>query len=408
MTTLNKLDKNDLQPETHVGDCLMIMKSMASDSIDLIYLDPPFYSQRNHRLISKSGQEYTFSDTWSSRGEYLEYMKDRLVEMQRVLSHNGSIYLHCDSSAVHYLKVLMDDVFGEDNFQNEIIWTYRKWSNSRKGYLNCHQNILFYTKSKDFYFNRQYVNYSLTTNIDQILQLREKNKSGKTIYKRDELGEVVLSSQKKGVPLSDVWDIPFLNPRAKERVGYPTQKPLELIERIIGISSQEGDIVLDPFCGSGTTLVAAKRLGRYPIGVDINQEAIVLTRERLKSMVKTESFLLRNGISFYDNKDNESKSILKCIDCDVVQRNKGLDAILKKTYNNKPIGLKIQKKNEALELSVSLLHNAICKKNLELGILVKTNHQQELFHSIVPHNVLIVNSFNVELERVINEYAQQS
>ena len=206
----------------------------------------------------------------------MKYMRERLIELKRVLKKSGSIFLHCDSSASHYLKVLMDEVFGENNFQNEIIWTYRRWSNSRKGLLPAHQTIFFYSKSNRFSFNYEYGEYSPTTNLDQILQERERNDCGKSIYKRGDDGTVVLAKEKKGVPISDVWEIPFLNPKAKERTGYPTQKPIELLERIIRISTNEGDCVLDPFCGSGTTLVAAKLLGRKYIGIDTNPDAIEL------------------------------------------------------------------------------------------------------------------------------------
>src|SRR5699024_9228610 len=137
------------------------------------------------------------------------------------------------------------------------IWAYKRWSNSKKGLLNNHQNIYFYSKSKSFKFNTMYTDYSPTTNLDQILQARMRDEHAKSKYKTDENGQVVLGKEKKGVPLSDIWNIPYLNPKAKERTGYPTQKPILLLEQIIKIATDEGDTVLDPFCGSGTTLVAA-------------------------------------------------------------------------------------------------------------------------------------------------------
>lgn len=158
------------------------------------------------------------------------------------------------------MRIILDDEFGESNFRSEIIWAYKRWSNAKKGLLSGHQTIFFYSKTDNFKFNTMYTEYSPTTNVDQILQERVRNSAGKASYKYDKKGDIVIAKEKKGVPLSDVWEIPFLNPKARERTGYPTQKPVELLEKIIKISTDEGDSVFDPFCGSGTTLVAAKIL----------------------------------------------------------------------------------------------------------------------------------------------------
>jgi site-specific DNA-methyltransferase (adenine-specific) len=128
---------------------------------------------------------------------------------------------------------VLDQVFGVENFQSEIIWSYKRWSNSKKGLLNNHQTIFFYSKTKEFKFNQKYDDYSASTNIDQIVQLRERDTRNKAVYKKNDDGTPVLCATKKGVPMGDVWDIPYLNPKAKERVSYPTQKPILLLERII-------------------------------------------------------------------------------------------------------------------------------------------------------------------------------
>ena len=266
------------------GDCLFELKNIKDNSIDLIYLDPPFYTQKKQKLskkINSSFFSYEFEDNWGSLEEYLNFMKLRLLECKRVLKYSGSIFLHCDRNACHYLKTLMDEIFGEKNFRSEIIWSYRRWSNSKKGLLNSHQNIYYYSKSDEYKFNMLYTPYSYTTNIDQILQNRIKDRNGITTYQKDENGQIVANFDKKGVPLSDVWEIPYLNPKANERNGYPTQKPILLLEQIIKISTDEGDIVLYPFCGSGTTLAAAKLLNRNYIGFDISQKAIDLCNNRL-------------------------------------------------------------------------------------------------------------------------------
>ncbi len=161
--------------EVILGDCLENLKNMKSNSIDMIYLDPPFFTQRTQKGIMKNTEKtLEFSDSWKSINEYLDYIKVRLIEMKRVLKNTGSIFLHCDKIASHYLRVLLDEVFGFTNFQSEIIWSYKRWSNSKKGLLNSHQNIYFYSKSKNFKFNTIYTDYSATTNIDQILQQRKR------------------------------------------------------------------------------------------------------------------------------------------------------------------------------------------------------------------------------------------
>ena len=311
------------------SDCLQVMKGISDESVDMIYLDPPFYTQKVQSLSDTNGRKYAFSDIWYSIDEYLSYMSLRIKEMKRILKSTGGIFLHCDVSASHHLRILLDDIFGAENFKNEIIWSYKRWSNSQQGLLPAHQTIFYYIKGKHYKFNTLYGNYSATTNIDQILQERERNGIGKTVYKRDNKGNVIVAKEKKGVPISDVWEIPFLNPKAKERTGYPTQKPIELLERIIKISTDEGDLILDPFCGSGTTLVSAKLLGRDYIGIDINKDAIEISKKRLIKPYKTSSILLKVGEKAYETKTEEELAILCQFECDIVQRNKGIDAFLK-------------------------------------------------------------------------------
>ena len=140
-----------------LNDCLKTMKMMEDESVDVIYLDPPFFTQRKQAGRLKNSEKILeFNDLWKSIDEYMEFMKARLVEMRRVLKKTGSIFLHCDKTASHYLRVLLDQVFGMDKFQSEIIWAYRRWSNSKKGLLNAHQNIYFYSKTNNFKFNTLY------------------------------------------------------------------------------------------------------------------------------------------------------------------------------------------------------------------------------------------------------------
>jgi len=307
----------------YYGDCLTIMQQdMEAESIDLIYLDPPFNSKRNYHTIYKDHtgnplpeQVEAFCDQWvldSARkraikalqatmlnarvgidhhgaelvhtlisklqetqpklAAYLSYMTERLIWMKKVLKPTGSIYLHCDPTASHYIKMVMDVVFGHTRFRNEIVWTYGLGGSSKRCYSRKHDIILFYSKSNNYFFSKPQM---------PATSIRMKGKM-------------------KG--MLDVWtDIPTINNMAKERLGYPTQKPLKLLERIIKASSNEGDVVFDPFCGCATTIEAAHRLGRQWIGIDIAIHAIkrvakVRLEERL-GLVENRHFLVR-GIPY--------------------------------------------------------------------------------------------------------------
>lgn len=382
------------------GDCKTELKKIESNSIDLIYLDPPFFTQKKQSQKTRdNSKEYTFDDNWVSIEAYKNYIEERLVECSRVLKKTGSIFLHCDRSASHHLRIALDNVFGVNNFQSEIIWTYKRWSNAKKGLLNSHQVIYFYSKTADFKFNHIFENYSPTTNIDQIFQKRMRDANGKTKYKTNDVGGYELIQDKKGVPLSDVWDIPYLNPKANERVGYPTQKPILLLEKVIQLVTDERDVVLDPFCGSGTTLVAAKLLNRKFMGIDISDDAIQLTHQRVNNPIRTDSKLLKNGKDSYLNQDPEILQILKVIDATPVQRNKGIDGFLKIDNSAKPIPVKIQRFNETLEKAKQLLSQASNKNGFKIRILIKTNNLCEaaLFdfgQTSTPKDLLVVESIN--------------
>lgn len=380
-------------------DCLEGLKLLSNDSIDLIYLDPPFFTQQKQSLSDKEGNMYSFDDTWKNMDEYCNFLKVRFIEMKRVLKDTGSIFVHCDKTASHYIRIILDEVFGSNNFRSEIIWTYKRWSNSKKGLLNSHQNIYFYSKTDKFKFNMIYGDYSPTTNIDQIYQDRIKDKNGKTKYKTDEEGNIVSTTNKKGVPLSDTWEIPYLNPKAKERVGYPTQKPVLLLNRIITIASDEGDVVLDPFCGSGTTLVSSKELKRNYIGFDISKNACDISNKRLEEMIITDSDLLKKGKNSYKTKSDYEMKLLSFFDCDIVQRNKGLDAILKEKKDNSYVGIKIQKQEESIIESVSKLESALKKRKFLYGIVIKTHSSLIDSELDIPEGIKIIESLDYQLNK---------
>lgn len=388
----------------YIGDCLIELKKVSSESVDLVYIDPPFFTQKIQKSKTRdNSNEYRFTDTWEDLPSYKLFMKQRIEECRRVLKDTGSIFLHCDSSASHYLRVILDDVFGAENFRSEIIWTYRRWSNSKRGLLNAHQTIYFYSKSERYKFNVLYTDYSPTTNIDQILQERERNEHGKSIYKRDTKGNIIWGKEKKGVPLSNVWEIPYLNPKAAERAGYPTQKPILLLERIIQITTDEGDIVLDPMCGSGTTLVAANILRRNWIGIDCLPEAVELTKARLDTPIKTISRLLEVGKEAYLNQGDKARIILDSIDALTVQRNNGIDGFLKVRHFGTPIAIRIQRENESLEDARRHLLKASITKGCMLKILIQTT--PDLYTAISNTKTLDDNLLIIEnTELTINQW----
>ena len=288
------------------GDNLLFLRGINSETIDLIATDPPFNKGRDfHATPDSLAAGAKFQDRWSwaddvegewvdqitddwpnvmtvinaaresygdDMGAFLCFMGVRLLEMRRVLRSTGSIYLHCDPTASHYLKQLMDAVFGKRNFQNEIVWHYRRWTGQAKRFQRLHDNILFYSKSStDRTFNVQYDPYTKKS--------LKRKQHYHTRIKGDDV--YVTSIDARGVRAGDVWQIPVLNSQSKERTGYPTQKPLELYELLVKASSTTGDVVLDPFAGCATTPIAAERLGRQWIGMDIWDGAYEVVIQRL-------------------------------------------------------------------------------------------------------------------------------
>ncbi|MGZ3610433.1 MAG: DNA-methyltransferase [Ktedonobacteraceae bacterium] len=397
------------------GDCLSWLKTIDPGSIDLVYLDPPFFTQKVQKSKTRDNtQEYCFSDTWAHIEEYITFLKLRIEQCRRVLRDSGSIFVHCDSSASHHIRLILDETFGSGNFQSEIIWVYKRWSNAKRGLLNAHQTIFFYSKSDTFKFNIIHTEYSPTTNIDQILHQRERNQHGKSAYKKDDQGRAVLGKEKCGVPLSNVWEIPYLNPKANERTGYPTQKPLLLLEKIIEIATVKGDVVLDPMCGSGTSLVAAALMERHWIGIDTEPTAIELAMARLDNPQKTVSRLLEIGKEAYRKQDVKTRNVLEAMNALIVERNNGLDGFLKVHYLDAPVAIRIQKENESLEEARRLLLQASATKGCIVKILVRTqaaeNQPQSIDNDpeIIDSNVLIIDSHELMIQQWLEKKKMQS
>ena len=364
------------------GDNLKVLREYLPDeSVDLIYLDPPFNSNRNYNVLFKDergtdseAQIVAFEDTWhwnetaqhtyddlrrqapehvartiealhdlvgnNQMMAYLVMMAVRLVELHRVLKSSGSLYLHCDPKASHYLKIVLDTIFGPEQFRNEIIWKRTSARSDSHRWNHIHDTLLFYTKSERYTWNTQYTSYGKEYTDDfyryaetetgrryasdnltasgtregssgdtwRGIDVRAKGLHWKyTTDRLDELdseGRIIWPNRPEGVPRykryldempgvaaqSIITDIPPLSAHSREKLGYPTQKPLALLERIIQASSNPGDVVLDPFCGCGTAVAAAQKLGRRWIGIDITHLSIALQKYRLQEMFPESKF----------------------------------------------------------------------------------------------------------------------
>jgi site-specific DNA-methyltransferase (adenine-specific) len=387
---------------------LEIARELPSGMARLLYLDPPFLTQKTHSLRTRDRtQEFAFEDLWSSHEDYAQFLRPRLREFHRIVADDGSLFFHCDRRASHIARALLDDTFGQENFRSEIIWHYRRWSNSQRTLLPAHQTLYFYSKSEKYVFNPIYGEYSPSTNVDQILQRRTRDGHGKAAYDRDESGVVVSGDPKRGVPLCDVWDIPFLNPKAKERTGYPTQKPVLLLERIISLVTAPGDLVVDPFCGSGTTLVAAVLTGRQAIGIDSSQDAVVLARGRLANPEKTESPLLDAGRESYRAANDGALALLDGLACLPVQRNSGIDAILAENFRGRPIPVRVQRNHESVSEAAGALASAGRTKHAEVMVLVVTHRGGDLpLGEALPAGVIAVDSPSLQVREVLERKRQ--
>jgi len=317
----------------YCGDNLEQLKKLPDTCVDLIYIDPPFNSNRNYEVFwGETKEKRSFADRHASTQAYIEYMRPRCVELSRVLKKTGSFYYHCDWHASHYVKVMLDVIFGQNNFQSEIIWrrTLAKGL-AFTGFPNNHDSIFLYGGGGEPIFNRPYIRYDLNDLDEKTLskysqfdesgrryqltsllnpsnnrpnltyeflgvtrvwrwtkeRMEQAHKDGRVVQPKP--GGVPREKryldEQEGRPIDTMWiDIPPVNSQADERLGYPTQKPLALLERVINASCNPNDIVLDAFCGCGTALVAAQNLGRQWIGIDISPTACRVMSKRMRDM----------------------------------------------------------------------------------------------------------------------------
>ncbi len=275
----------------YCGDNWEVMQRLPAESIDLIYIDPPFFSNRQHEIIWGNGAELrAFGDRWKGGiNVYVQWMKERLMEMHRLLKPTGTIYVHLDWHAVHYVKCEMDNIFGMKNFLNEIIWCYNVGGKSQRHWARKHDSLLFYSKSNEWFFDGKTVGFTRDTGEKSFGGKMGVDENGrkyqdKLVKSTGKYYRYYLDEPK--IP-EDWWtDINSIQSQSKERLGYPTQKPKELLERIIKASSNEGDVVADFFVGGGTTIAVAERLGRRWIGCDVSPVACKLARRRVAKLIK--------------------------------------------------------------------------------------------------------------------------
>jgi DNA modification methylase len=274
----------------YVGDNLHALTELARTepaSVTLAYLDPPFltgrsFEKKTTKARGGSAPEFAFDDHWKDRAEYLQTLADRLICIRELLAPWGSVVIHVDPKTSHYIKVLCDEIFGDDAFASEIVWRYRRWPSRTPNFQRVHDVLLRYRRDPTAVprFTQLYEPLAAST------QATWGTKKQRAVV--GAAGERLRSSstadESRGVPMGDVWDIGVIAPVARERTGYPSQKPEALLERVVEALSAPGDRVLDCYAGSGTTLAVARRLGRSFVGMDASPVAFTTLRARLEAM----------------------------------------------------------------------------------------------------------------------------
>lgn len=457
----------------YYGDNLGVLREfIGGDSVDLIYLDPPFNSNRNYNVLfghagpGAASQIHAFEDTWTWTHEtegayaellaaggptsdaveacyrllggpsemlaYLVMMAARLEELRRVLRPTGSLYLHCDPVASHYLKVLLDAIFGASNFRNEIVWrrTAAK-GDARRKFGSVHDVLLVYGKSPETFFapvsrvpdpaylarfelddgdgrgpyqsapldspnprpnlTYEYKGYAPPTKGWRVSEavMRQLDEEGRLIFPRSSGGrirrKVYLEDQEGGPNAGDVWtDIPPLQGKSAERLGYPTQKPIALLERIILASSNAGDVVLDPFCGCGTTIDAAEALGRRWIGIDVSFLAVDLVKTRMidrhpnadfavlgipNDLASAKSLFGRNAFDF----ERWAVSLVRGTPNEKQRNDKGSDGTIRVMLNARDVGRVVVSVKGGVQLNPSMVRDLIgtvSGQRADMGVLI--------------------------------------
>lgn len=309
-----KLNKNasEWRNKLFWGENLEVLYHLLNEfeeKIDLIYIDPPFFSGNNYEIEIEDGNKIynsiAYYDHWDNNlDSYLQMLYERINLFRKLLSKKGLLFIHSDWHANHFLRLILDEIFGSNKFVNNIIWYYyNKYSAGKKNLPRAHDTILVYSKSNKYTFNQIRI-----PREKPIKQLKREMVKGVLKNAKDEKGHVIyrIVTDKK---MDDVWRIPCLQPASKEYSGFPTQKHHDLLERIIKIGSNEGDLVADFFCGSGTTLLMAEKLKRKWIGCDISEYSIYLTRKRILNYQEVNN--INNKFEFLIDNDLEKKKLIE-------------------------------------------------------------------------------------------------
>jgi len=388
------------------GDNLKALDDLIKQGVkaDLIYLDPPFFSNRHYEVVwGDEAEVRSFKDRWAGGIHvYIEWMKERVVKMYDVLKDTGSFYLHCDWHASHYLKVMLDEVFGYRNFRNEIIWCYsRPSAPKQRQFSRTHEVLLFYSKDKVWAFNEDevripYAPESLSRADRGVITSKIANpKDGVVLHKKGKFPE-------------DWWLIPAMRPNAVERLGYPTQKPEALLERIIKASSSKDSLVLDPFCGCGTAMAVAQKLGRKWIGIDISPTAISLIEKRLEKLgavkgqafdvigmpttvaelEKLEPFEFQNWV-INEMKAKQSKRLVADF---------GIDGYYEKSIFTEEAGIQVKQSPKVGRNVVDNFETALRRKKYEKGFIVALSFTKGAYEEVarVKTKGLDIKLINVE------------
>ena len=273
---------NILSDRIYWGDCLNVLSEFSASSIDLIYLDPPFFSGKEYEIKSKNKQG--FDDRWKGGiHEYVSWMKERLIQCHRVLKETGSMYVHCNWYANAHLRILLDEIFDHE-IRCEVIWDKGfRGTERHRNWQQSHDTILFYTKSDFYTWNEQFQEYA-DRDMKRYNKIDSRNRKFALIKRRRGDGSVYYGKtypKSKGKRMNDIIRVPVLSATSKERLNYPTQKPEMLLQILVEASTNVDDLVLDPFCGSGTTLAAAEHSGRKWIGIDVSRSACEIALSRM-------------------------------------------------------------------------------------------------------------------------------
>ncbi len=290
---LEVVQGGDMAHRLICGDNLLGLRALAKSEVraHLAYLDPPFFTQRLHQRVERNRNRKTgriertetpaFDDRWPSLDHYLLTLAERIRATRDLLTNDGSMIIHVDPATSHYVKVLCDEIFGPEAFANEIIWRYRRWPAKTPNFQKMHDVLLRYRRDPKVKprFVQLYEPLAASTRATwgdrkQVADIDEQGHRRRSLK---------TAEPSPGAPLGDVWELSVIAPVAKERTGYPTQKPEKLLRRLIESCSYEGDLILDPFAGSGTTMAVAAKLGRRSIGIDASDEAIDVASARLRA-----------------------------------------------------------------------------------------------------------------------------